>query len=141
MGQVVHIDATKLAGNESDEIVIESPSGDRTAVAVDGDIPVALDQAGFYTARRLAGGTNAGVVVAANPDARESDLATVSRDEVLLALQPDDTASERTETLAASLTAGQKERRQALWWYLLTAAAALLLMESVLAHRTVDVVR
>ncbi len=141
VGQVVHIDATKLAGNESDDIVIESPSGDRTAVAVDGDIPVALDQAGFYTARRLAGGTNAGVVVAANPDAREADLATVSRDEVLLALQPDDTASERTETLAASLTAGQKERRQALWWYLLTAAAALLLMESVLAHRTVDVVR
>jgi len=130
-----------MAGDEAGEIVIESPAGDRAAVAVGGSIPVVLDQAGFYTARRLAGGTNAGVVVAANPDAREADLAMVSPDEVLLALQADDAASERTETLAASLTVGQKERRQALWWYLLIAAAALLLMESALAHRTADVVR
>ena len=141
VGQVAYIDEAKLAGDEADEIVIESPAGDRAAVVVDGSIPVLLDQAGFYTARRLAGGTNESVVVAANPDAREADLAMVSADEVLLALQSDDAANERTETLAASLTAGQKERRQALWWYLLIAAAALLLMESALAHRTVDVVR
>jgi len=141
VGQVAHIDEARMAGDEAGEIVIESPAGDRAAVAVGGSIPVVLDQAGFYTARRLAGGTNAGVVVAANPDAREADLAMVSPDEVLLALQADDAASERTETLAASLTVGQKERRQALWWYLLIAAAALLLMESALAHRTADVVR
>jgi hypothetical protein len=141
VGQVAHVDEARLVGEASDEIVIESPGGNRVAVAVEGDVPVALDQAGFYTARRLAGGTTEGVVVAANPDPREAALATVSQDEVLLALQPDNAASERTETLAASLTAGQKERRQALWWYLLIAATVFLLMESALAHRTVDVVR
>jgi hypothetical protein len=141
VGAVAHIDEAKMAGDDAGEIVIESPAGDRAAVVVDGSIPVTLDQAGFYTARRLAGGTNEGVVVAANPDPREADLAMVSTDEVLLAIQPDDAARERTETLAASLTAGQKERRQALWWYLLIAAGALLLMESTLAHRTADVVR
>ena len=141
VGQVAHVPEAQLAGSGSDEIIIESPAGDRDAIAHDGDVPISLDHAGFYTARRLAAGTDEGVVVAANPDPREADLTMISADEVLLALQPDNAAPRRTETLAASLTAGQKERRQALWWYLLMAALGLLIMESVLAHRTPDVVR
>ncbi len=141
VGQVAHVAESRLAGTSGDEIVIESPSGERDAMAIDGDVSVPLDQAGFFIARRLQSGTSEGVVLASNPDPQEADLAMVSAEEVLLALQPDEAGGDRPETLAASLTAGQKERRQALWWYLLIAAVAILLAESVVAHRTVSVVR
>ena len=86
---------------------------------------VTLRRAGFYEVRR-AGGRN--IVLAANPDARESDLRRASQD--LLAAWGNSGGSAQAGALA------QGERvRKGLWRVLLLVALAAALMESWVAGR------
>ena len=118
-------------------MVVESPAGARSVIVLDsaGPRPLELRRHGFYEIRALEGKPGRETVVAVNPDPAESDLAAVDPEEIALAVAAPAGAGDRTATLAAALTPGEKERRQALWWYLLLGAILVLLVESAVGHR------
>jgi hypothetical protein len=120
-------------GEALDQLVVETPSGDRFALDAETGYRVELVEPGYYRAR-TADGDNT-VTIAVNTDPAESDLETVDPEEVSGAISPTGSGARRTATLAADLSPADKERRQALWWYLMVSVAALALIETVLAGR------
>ena len=139
VGEAVPLDRTGLAivGDEAEEFVVESPTGARSVIVLESAGPLELQRHGFYEIRALEGKPGRGTVVAVNPDPVESDLAAVDPEEIALAVAAPAPAGtdDRTATLAAALTPGEKERRQALWWYLLLGAILVLLVETGVGHR------
>jgi hypothetical protein len=121
-----------LALPAADELILEAPDGDRTALDVRAAVPLLLEQPGIYTIRALRGG-GPGLPVAVALDPEESDLATLDRDAFLTAAA----ARPGGGTVAGAPAPGaeERERRQRLWWYLALAAAVVLVTESLLARR------
>lgn len=121
---------------ESD-LVAESPSGERTVIRPsEVERPVPLTESGFYVVRPLTGGSDGETaVLAVNPDVAEADLEQLDPEQLLGAIAPRGTATDRAASLAATLTPVERERRQGLWWYLLGAALLLLLAETGVASR------
>ena len=118
-----------------EEIVVETPSGQRFPIAADADSrTLELEEHGFYLLRTLAT-SDAPQVIAANPDPVESDLTPLDREELIGAIAARDLQGQRAAELAAALTPTQKERRQGLWWYILIAALFVLVSETLLAGR------
>jgi hypothetical protein len=92
---------------------------------------VTLDEAGYYTTYE---GTPSGdplAVVAVNPAAAESDLATMPANEILVGVGQD--SVQASAVTAATLS--EAERRQRIWRALLLLAAAFIALETVMASR------
>jgi hypothetical protein len=128
------------AREDGDEIILESPTGDRTRIARPEEWLVQLKEQGFHEFR-VSADIPTGIVLAANIDPVESDLAPLNVDEFVRTLQGG------TGEVAAGAGAGQlasvedMEQRQGLWWYLLIAALLLLAAETVVSNRLSRVVR
>jgi hypothetical protein len=140
-GRVIDVDRDALVSTQqlekgtTEEIVVETPSGERFAIAPDADSrTLELEEHGFYLLRTLAT-PEAPRVIAANPDPVESDLTPLDPEELIGAIAARDVEGQRTAELAAALTPAQKERRQGLWWYILIAALFVLVSETLLAGR------
>ena len=117
------------------QMVVESPSGRRTAVAMAagaGGPSVELPEPGYYMVRAVGGSGAEAVAVNLRPE--ESDLAALDAAEVERRLtrggEPGGGA-----VVAAALPPAERERRQGLWWYLLIGVVSALIAESVLANR------
>ncbi len=124
------------ADEEQQELVIETPSGERFMASAGGDRRhLELRGHGFYVIRPMEGTAFERRVVAVNLDYVESDLTPLDPEELVGAVTPRGDGDDRAATLAAALTPAQRERRQGLWWYLLVAVLLLLLAETALATR------
>lgn len=124
------------AAERGAELVVESPSGERQVLSPEQDPSfLRLEEAGFYELRFVGDASGSGFTLAANLDPRESDLAWIDPEEIVVAVSAPDTA---TQELAGTLTltAEDRERRQGVWWYLLVGAGGLLLVEVWMANRT-----
>ena len=133
-GQV--FDLADLDQRAGTELVIEAPSGARSAETVTGESRhIQLREAGFYLIRRLGGPVSDAAAVAVNADPAESDLTPLDPEELLAGFRP----LEQTRTMAAAelsqLTPVELERRQRLWWYLLLGGLVILAVESLAAGR------
>jgi hypothetical protein len=124
---------SSVFGTMPDQLVVESPSGERFALDDDTGYRVELLEHGYYRIRTADG--EQAVAVAVNPDPAESNIDALDPEEMLSAIRPAGEAGARTAALAAELSPADKERRQALWWYLMVSVAALALIETVLAGR------
>jgi len=117
-------------GGDAVEMVLEVPDGSRRAVPAGVRAPLALERAGLYVLRPLAGG--AGLPFAANLDPAESDLAQLDRSAFVAAASGAEPGGDEVAG-GGDLTAEERERRQRLWWYGALAALAILMTESVMA--------
>lgn len=122
-----------VTGVADDELVVEAPSGERTALQPDERI-VSLGETGFYAIRPVAGRATAALDIAVNPALEESNLAALDRAELEAAVRPLNDAPPTTAGVAVSLSQADRERRQGIWWYLLIAVTLLLVAEGVTAH-------
>jgi hypothetical protein len=120
---------------------IDTPAGRRLPefqsprVAAEGAAPVViLTEQGFY---QLRGGTEIDQL-AVNTAARESDLTSLTVDELLSRLAVATTRDQPrpAETAGASEGVEEIEGRQRVWFYLLLAALLLFITEGILARRT-----
>lgn len=142
VGQALEVAEHPAAGawaraGEDTELVVESPGGSRTVTAP-GAARLELRETGFYTVRPLDAARGEPLVLAVNPDPRESDLTAMAAEELVTALTaPSDegAAGPPSPQPGAPLTAEELERRQGLWWYLLVAALLVLAGESALGAR------
>jgi hypothetical protein len=119
------------------EVVIESPSGERTRVSADSQRQaIEVRERGFYELRGGSTAIGAGRPVAVNVDLAESDLSHFDPAELVAAVTA---RAERGASASANApftgTAQELERRQAIWWYLLLAALLLLAAETLLSNR------
>lgn len=108
--------------------LVESPSGQRQEIPL--DVPLSLDEAGFYEIT-LPG--HDAWPVAVNVDPAESDLTMLDAQAFVAA----STAGAATDSVrvAANLTRAQREQRQGVWWFLLLAGLLLLAAESLWSNR------
>ena len=115
-------------------LVLESPSGRRTALTASGpDHLATLNEQGFYELRGLSTPSGSGRPIAVNVDPKESDLSHFDPNALVAA------ATARPGISAAGVTSGAApadlERGQAIWWYLLIVALLLMAAETVLSNR------
>jgi hypothetical protein len=129
VGEVVDVRGNTLAVDQP--LLAIAPDGSRTEIPP-GDRALTLAQRGFYTVRPAGRDDAEPVVIAANVDVRESDLATLDPDSLAASVR---TPGEAVRASAAALPAAELEKRQSLWWYLLGVALALLAVETVLSNR------
>ncbi len=121
-------------GPEPGELIVETPSGNRSAFDAATGYRLELLEHGFYTIRSADDGPTTRLAV--NTEPAESDLRSIASELVTAALVPTEAGGgSRVAQLAATLTPAEKERRQALWWYVLMAALLLLVAEAVVAGR------
>jgi hypothetical protein len=121
-------------GPEPGELIVETPSGSRSALDGGTGYRLELQEHGFYAIRSADAGP--ATQLAVNPEPAESDLGTVEPDLITAAIAPTEGGGgSRVAQLAATLTPAEKERRQALWWYVLMAVLLLLFTEAVVAGR------
>ena len=132
VGQVAALDRRPDGG--AARVAVE-PSGRRVPLDPARGDAVEVTAPGFYEVRPEGQGQTVVVVVAANVDLTESDLAGVD---------PADVTAVATGGSAAQVAAGTglepprdevTEHRQRLWWYLLLAGMLLLIAESLVASR------
>ncbi len=118
----------KKTGRAADPVtVIVSPSGrgDKLGESASG---FEVQDAGFYEAVRKSGGRS---IIAANIDPAESDLTSLTQEELGAAVRP---AGQAPDPAAVALTPAEEGARQS-WWRLGLASLLLLLaMEAVLAN-------
>lgn len=134
VGEVLDVPAIEELAWETEQVVIESPSGERAVESLAAEPRVELREAGFYEIRPLGGDRGRLHVVAVNADRAESDLTSLDAEEMLAAIAPVDDGGDRARELAAPLSPAERERRQGLWWYLLLAVLLTLMVESGAAH-------
>ncbi|HXV86908.1 MAG TPA: BatA and WFA domain-containing protein [Gemmatimonadales bacterium] len=134
VGEPLDLSRVALAQGRA-QLVVESPSGQRTPVAHGAGRPgtgLELAQPGYYVVR--VPGASAVEAVAVNLRPEESDLEAADPAEVERRLAREGGAP-AGQSLAAALPAAERERRQGLWWYLLVGVLSALMVESVLANR------
>lgn len=128
------------AYKEGAEVVLEGPSGERTRIAGSSEWLVHLREHGFYEFRESPD-VPTGVVLAANVDPTESDLASLDVEEFVRTLQPNAENAGSGSGAAQLMSVEDLEQRQGLWWYLLVAALLLLAAETVVSNRLSRAVR
>ena len=119
------------------EVVVLSPSGERSAIPAAAGGLLALNEQGFYQVR--APGQSASRPVAVNVNPSESDPARLPESELRSAILT--TGTTRTAQAVDSTTPLENERRQSLWWYLLIGSVILLVAESFISNRLSRVAR
>jgi hypothetical protein len=114
--------------------VVVSPSGEQVRLGQGGVHSVPLAEQGFYSVRLAGSGERRPFSVAANIDPVESDLTSLSPNDLLLSATGG--GGSRGQSLEnPDLTPAEKERQQSIWWFLLVAGLAALLIEAVLSNR------
>ena len=122
-------------GGAAAELVLQSPSGKRAILSVNGAQHTAdLREAGFYELRTPSTAVGSGRPIAVNVDLAESDLSRFDPRELVAAVTAP-VATGSTASGAALSLPEDVERRQALWWYLLMAALLVAGAESVVSNR------
>lgn len=125
--------AGTMFDEEPGDLIVETPSGTRYALAAESGYRLELIEHGFYRIRSERSGDS--TLVAVNTEPSESDLTIVDPEVVSAAIGSGDPDDTRLARLTATLTPAEKERRQALWWYLMMAVLLLLFTESLVADR------
>lgn len=134
VGQV--FDVAHSFGDTVDEVMVESPSGERRAESLRGEhLYVHLDEPGFYRVRPLESAAGPNVVVAVNPSVSESDLTRLDPEVLAGAVTYRSGGVEEAPRLAATLTPAERERKQGVWWYLLMTALLILVAETAVSNR------
>jgi hypothetical protein len=137
VGEVVDVRAGGIGGDVA--LLAVAPDGSRTEIPA-GTRALTLAQRGFYTVRPVNNGERVEpVVVAANVDVRESELAPLQPDSFAASVRTPGAAAVPKQ--AATLPPADLEKRQSLWWYLLIAALALLAVETALSNRVARAAR
>ena len=127
-------DATGLAGDEAEWVLVD-PDGDRQPVEVgEGPTWIEFPRAGFYQVA-LRDDAGRATTVAVNPRIAESDLAPVATERVVEAVAGVAPAEGAAGESGAAVGGETVPRRAELWWVLLLLAALVLGVESVLANR------
>jgi hypothetical protein len=108
--------------------VVQAPSGKLIRPAGGAGTSVPLDEAGLYRVYEARPSGDPLAVVAVNPPAAESDLASMPATELLVGVGQDSVGTHTAD--AASLI--EADRRQRLWRILLIAAGCLLLGELIM---------
>jgi len=124
------------AGERDYDLVVSSPSGERTIVPPsDERALLALSEQGFYELRRVGRGSAAASVMtlAVNLDSKESDLSSLDPEELVAAVAFREMASSASGD--SGRTPAEQEARQGFWWYLLIGAFVLLVAETILSNR------
>jgi hypothetical protein len=134
-------DLTQLEQPTGTEVVVEAPSGERSALTLTDGSQISLREPGFYLVRGLAQTGDEAYPLAVNPDVVEADLTPLDPEELLAAITPQETASATTTTQLADLGLVEQERRQRLWWYLLFGVLLVFAVEPVVAGRVAQAVR
>jgi hypothetical protein len=93
---------------------------------------LALEEQGFYELRPAGSTSGSPVLVAANVDLREADLAHVEPAEIVRAISAG--SGGRPAAPDEVQSAAERERRQSIWWYLLAALLVLLATETVMSN-------
>jgi hypothetical protein len=121
------------AGADTVQLVLESPSGERTRLSQSGASHLApLREHGFYELRGASTPVGSGRPIAVNVDPAESDLSHLDPAELVAATLAGDAVGEGS---AQTLEPIEQERRQTLWWYLLLLGLLLLAVETVWSNR------
>ncbi len=129
-------DIAQTFGDTVDEVLVESPSGERRAKSLLGEHPyVQLDESGFYRIRLLESDGGPNVVIAVNPSVSESDLTRLDPEMLAGAVTHRSGGVEKEPRLAATLTPAERERKQGVWWYLLMTALLILVAETAISNR------
>jgi hypothetical protein len=127
------LDVARLsASTRSKTLVLQAPSGARTALGGTNASVAELGEAGFYELRAPGEAAGTGEPVAVNVDAAESDLTPMPTDEFVAAVTA--LPGERAAANGAALPV-DAERDQSLWWYLVVAVLVLLVGETLWANR------
>jgi hypothetical protein len=114
------------------EIIVREPDGEVRRLPPDSAARgLALQEVGFYDTETEGGG--AGVTLAVNPPAAESDLVRADPAEVVAALRVADDSSAALDPVV--LTVSQQEARQSWWAWLIVGALLLLAGEALYAGR------
>ena len=117
------------ASGQADEILADSPSGERTILTGTGALR--LEEPGLYRARRP--GAAAFRQIGVNPPLGESDLRALDPAEVRMAAA----APPEPESAVAATTATAELPGRAVWWLLLGGLVLLLASEAWAANRSV----
>jgi hypothetical protein len=120
--------------NDSGELVLQTPTGDKVEVSVKGTNRLArLGESGFYELRGPKTPVGGGRPIAVNVDASEADLTHLDPAELVAAATKATGNKSKTETNLG--TPEEQERRQTVWWYLLLGALFVLAVETVMSNR------
>jgi aerotolerance regulator-like protein/VWA domain-containing protein len=117
-------------------IVVASPSGERTTLEGSSTSLFTLEEQGYYQLR--VAGQDRARSVAVNVNFAESDLARINEEEIRSAIAM---TSAGTKSSVEETTPAENERRQAIWWNLLVMAAMLLAAESIISNRLSRIAR
>ncbi len=148
VGQVVDLEGalSERFGSDAgdDGWLVLPPAGEERSLEPDSELLVDLDQRGFWTVRPVGNRPNDSLVLAANLDPRESDLATLDLEVLAGAMAPlaqdvDDVDDGDAGVEGAGITPtpdrGGAEEGGRLWWFLLALMLLILGIESWLASR------
>jgi hypothetical protein len=136
VGDVVEPTLEPLVESVSaDSRIVVTPSGQRLTLDEEGPDVLELSEQGFYEVRARNREADRPVVVAANVDLTESNLAGMDPQEVVAAAMGRAGGSGVIDTPAAPTDQAQ-ESAQRIWWYLLFAGLLLLAVETVVANRS-----
>jgi hypothetical protein len=124
-------DPTVAAASTREYALALTPSGER--IEVKPNVPLTLDEPGFYELRDARSGARA-TAVAVNVDPAESSFDAVAPKEVVAALTPKAGANQPAGG-PPTLTLQEREREQSAWWYLVVAGFVLLALETVISNR------
>lgn len=127
--------ASARAADSTNELVLESPSGQRERLSAGGpDHMTTLREQGFYELRGPETPVGSGRPIAVNVDPAELDLTHVDPRDIVTAVQAASARMPAGDGENAA-TPQDRERRQSVWWYLLLAALLLLAVETMVSNR------
>jgi hypothetical protein len=128
------IDPATVSDESAPEWVVETPSGRRQHIGVDGIAGIAtLSDPGVYRVRPNGSRDDAGVLLAANVDPAEADPTRIPPAEIAAAVG--DGSNAPNAAAAPAESRAEREARQGLWRYVLSALLALLVAETLVANR------
>lgn len=145
LSDVLGAEAVTAALDRGADLIVESPSGDRTRLARDqGPELLRLTEQGIYEIREPGASGARLALVAVNLDPTESDLASLDPEEFggsVMATSAAPSGVRAGNLSDGTVTAEQQEQRQRLWWYLLAGAFLVLVTETAISNRRSRVIR
>ena len=131
-----HLQAAGRSGSPGGAVVVETPSGARTALPSAREGLVPLHEQGFYEIRPEGAARGTGRRVAVNLDPAEANLARIDPKELQTAILAGSGPGRAAGRFGADgLSVEEQEGRQTIWWYLLAIAVVLLAVETRVSNR------
>jgi hypothetical protein len=132
VGQV--LDPALVSPAKAAQRVVLTPSAKRVPLDDEGREVMELTESGFYELRGREG-QDIPVVVAANVDPAEADLATIDPKEIAAAAAGNPAGAGGVSSAGVPLTIEAQEKNQRLWWYLLCLGLVLLAADTLISNR------